>query len=250
MTRFDRDIERLEIFLGVPVAAEDVRLASAYDLRFYTLLYRARLIVLEESSRILVTLRTMRNDSRHTSVMVEGIQRLTVREAKEYLVGIHRIVVDCRAKNLKRLEVEARLIQLCFYVLLRNLGQNSDLNVHTSIDRILHLCQTYPDTAGLLSHLCNTVKEVIAGVRSEANFYTKELESTWWVGPKWPVRQVTHIEYCRYGHIYSNVETADCPECGRKVQKSVPVNSNAMMDPEAFLAAAKTHNFKSMWRAQ
>ena len=245
MQQFESDVNRLETFLGIPVGADEIGLASAYKPRFDALMYRGRLIVMEESSRMLAVMRNLTDPSQHTLVMVEGHQRLLIRQAEQQLTEMSKLIKECEVKNLKRLEAETRLIQLACYAILSERGVRGDLPVSTSLEKVLHLCQTYPDTAGRLLTTYHSVKAVVEKSKNASNLYTKATQNVWWT---WPKHQTGHLKHCRYGHPYSSATTKDCPECGREAPK--PVDPDSRLVKDDFLEAMKTHKFRSVWRGR
>lgn len=244
--QFDHDIDRLEAFLGIPVAADEIGLTSAYKLRFDALIYRGRLILMEESSRMLVTLRGLKDPSQHTLIMIEGMERLLIREAERLLADMKTVIAGCEAKNLKRLEAEARLIQINSYLVLRNQGVDGDLMIDDSFQKTLELCQTFPDTAGRFLNTYTSMKQVVAGTKDMSNLYTKGAQNLWWT---WPKHHIDHLEHCRYGHPYSAATASGCLECGREVPKPPkPVDPNSLLREKDFLEAMKNFTFKTVWR--
>ena len=72
---FEDDIAKLAVFLGISSESgyESLNINICYGLRFEALFIRSRLIILEESLRMLGALRSMNDDSEHTSVLLRGI---------------------------------------------------------------------------------------------------------------------------------------------------------------------------------
>ena len=245
MQQFESDIKRLEMFLDIPVGADEIGLTSAYKPRFDALIYRGRLIVMEESSRMIAFMRTLENPSQHTLVMIDGTKRLLVRRAEQQLNKMDEVIADCEARNLKRLEAETRLIQLACYAVLREQGVSGDLPASTSLEKVLLLCQTYPDTAGQLLTTYRSVKAAVGNPKNVSNLYTKATQSVWWT---WPKHQTGYLKHCRYGHPYSSATIKDCPECGREAPK--PVDPESRLNKDDFLEAMKTWTFRSEWRGR
>ena len=138
---------------------------SPYRLRFDALFYRSRLIVLEESLRMLVALKDTRQTSQHTLLMTEGMKNMTISEAQVDLAALRDTTTECQSKDMRRLEAEFHLIQLCFHIVLKDAGVMSELEVDASLRKIWDLCRTYPDSAGLLTNTYAAMKDHIRGVR-------------------------------------------------------------------------------------
>ena len=121
---FEDDIAQLAVFLDIsPVSISDCpNINFCYRLRFEALFFRSRLIILEESVRMLRALRSMSDDSEHTRVLIRGLQSLTTDEANTNIKALDSIITECDTMHLKRLEAEIRVVQLCFYNSLKGLG--------------------------------------------------------------------------------------------------------------------------------
>ena len=242
---FEDDITHLAVFLGIsPMPAyEFPNINLCYRLRFEVLFVRSRLIILEESLRMLGALRSMNDDSEHTSVLVRGLRSLTQDEANQHILSLNNTIEECDFKNLKRLEAEARLMQVGFYILLGDLGAASDLGCEASLNRILSLCSTFPDTAGVLLTTYNSLKMVVDGKQRHGNLYTRGSKGIWW---SWPAHKVGSLKQCMHGHQYSTSTWSGCPECGREVAFSPEpkaVDSKEFLKENAFVAAMRTQTF-------
>ena len=244
---FEDDMAKLAEFLGIsPVSAEqlpDINLC--YRLRFEALVFRSRLIMLEEGHRMSGALRSMNDDSEHTTVLIRGLQSLTRDEAKIKIKALNSIITECETKNLKRLEAEVRLTQMCFHILLKDLGAASNLSVEASLRRTLSLCRTYPDTAGMLLMTYNAIKLVLNGERRHGNLYAQGSTRIWW---NWPAHKVGSLKVCVHGHQYSMSTWPSCPECGREVPSSPkpePVGPEKFLKEDAFVAAMRTQTFSA-----
>lgn len=251
--QLDDDISHLVTFLGIAPTVDEIDIIHPYRLRFDVLLHRARLIVLEESSRMIVPLANTTNVSKHSVVMIEGMRKMTIREATERIEDLCNVVAECEARKLSRLEAEARLIQICFHFVVRDNGARSTLKVDDSMDKVLKLCQRFPDTAGALLNIYNAIREVLLGRRFRPNIYTPGARNVWWKQPK---HETGNLLHCSNGHPYSGHNGKNCPECGREVPKigtvkAKPVDPNTYLKEEEFMAAMRancnTMNGKS-WR--
>ena len=245
--RFEDDIARLATFLGISsvLAYGFPNINICYRLRFEVLFVRTRLIVLEESLRMLDALRIMNDDSEHTSILIQGLRSLTHDEANQHIRALNSTITECTSRNLKRLETEVRLIQMCLHILLRDLGAASDLGWEASLHRILSLCKTFPDTAGVLTSTYNSLNMVVKGTQRHGNLYMRGSRGIWW---SWPVHKVGSLTECANGHQYSTLTWPGCPECGREVVFSPepkPVDSKEFLKEKAFVAAMRTQSFDS-----
>lgn len=244
---FEDDIAKLKVFLGIPPvpAYEILNINLCYRLRFEILCVRSRLIILEESLRMLGALRSMNDDSEHTSVLIQGLQSLTQDEANRHIQFLNSIITECEAKNLKRLEAEIRLIQMCFHVLLIDLGAASSFGVEASLQRTLSLCRAYPDTAGALLSTYNAVEILLHGGRRHGILYSRGTTQVWW---SWPAHKVGSLKVCLYGHQYSASTWPSCPECGREIlcsPKPELADASKFLKEEAFVAAMRTQTFSA-----
>jgi len=178
----------------------------------------------------------------HSAILNGLIQHTTALEAKERLGQLRHVIAECRIKTLSRLEAEARLVQVCFHIVLRDVGAVSVFELHDSFKRILFLCQTYPDTASQLFNSYCAIKEIIGGTRYKANMYTQGARNIWWRLPKHMVGDLAH---CCNGHPYSSLTGSGCLDCGRKVSK-VPktktVDPNTLLKENDFMAAMKSNS--------
>lgn len=242
--RFEENVARLPTFLGIAAANGDIEINPFWRLRFDALFSRCRLIVLDESLRMTAALRNMKNPSDHTMLVTAGIQDMTITEAKKHVAALELSILACEHKNLKRLEAEARLVQACFYLVLREFGATSDYDVNASLSKIWTLCQSFPDTAGLLMSTYIAVRTVVGGGQRPSNLYKSR--DLWWT---WPKHVVGSLGHCKSGHPYSSETWCGCPECGREVSKPDPVNPQNFLKEDAFVVAMREQIFDgSRWR--
>ena len=242
---FEDDLAKLAVFLGISSvsAHEFPDVILSYRLRFEALFFRSRLIILEESLKMLEILRDMSDDSEHTTVLIRGLQSMTNDEANIRIKVLNSIIAECEIKNLKRLEVEVRLIQICFHIVLRNLGAATHLSMEASLHRTLRLCKTYPDTAGILLPTYNAISAIVHGERHFGNLYARGSTRTWW---SWPAHKVGSLKECVHGHQYSMLTWSGCPECGREITSSPtpePTDPEKLLKADAFVAAMRTRTF-------
>lgn len=244
---FEDDIAKLAGFLDISSVSADgfPDINLCYRLRFEALFFRCRLIILEESLRMRRTLRSMDDDSEHTTVLIRGLQSLTRDEANTNIKALNSVITECETKNLKRLEAEIRLVQMCFHILLKHLGAASHLKVEDSLRRTLSLCRTYPDSAGIFLMTYNAFNLVLSGEQRHGSLYTRGSRRIWW---SWPAHEVGNLKECVYRHQYSTSTWTGCPECGREVPSSPkpePVSPKKFLKEDAFVAAMQTQTFSA-----
>ena len=249
MKKFDFDIRRLEDFLHFSATDGETKTACPYSLRFKALESRARLTILEERSRMVDALKAFRKPYHHTTMLVEGMQYMTIAEAKQQLAQSQSVIALCETHYFKRLECEVRLVQLYFHVVLRNAGIGSDLAVDSSFRRIASLCRTFPDTAGQFWDAYSRLWEVFKETRPHGNLYKASQRSIWW---SWPCHKTGYLEHCAHGHPYSSKTWAGCPECGLEVvvgKALKTLGTNVRLKETEFVAAIHRHTFdQTAWR--
>lgn len=247
---FENQIANLATFFGVSPRNGEIDITLPYRLRFDLLFSRTRLIILEEGIRMLGPLRHIGHSSRHATILIQSLHNLTLEEAPKHIAILEELIAECEGKNLKRLEAESRLVQACFYLLLKGAGVTSETGVVKSLNKTLDLCETYPDTAGKLKDTYTAVRARVFANPSTQNIdkmYTRDSKSTWW---SWPKHKLGSLKYCKYGHPYSSATSAGCLECGREVPKSQCATSNkpdSHLNKDDFLAAMKNFSFPSTY---
>ena len=233
----ENGIKRLEAFLNIRPSHGETVMTPSYTLRFAILVHRVSAIILEEKYRMRDELRRMQKDpSEHTQLMMNGMRHQIVQDAEAHLARLSEVVEECRSKNLKRLEVEARLVQLRFHTIIRNFGITSDLDVEPSFEIISELCRAFPLTAGLLKDSVAEVKRFVYWNGKSELMYGSNSPPLWWSWPQWHLGDLQH---CKYGHPYSGFTWGSCPECGDEVEKPTLVErarSNSGLQTEAFRA--------------
>lgn len=211
-----------------------------FRLRLDFLFYRCRLLVLEESFQMLNTIRKLENETKHSVLLVEGLRALTSNQAGAIIKDVGSAIAECRSKQLKRLEIEFRLIQFELHRVLRSLDMISDVRIQASANIAIRLCQEYPNTAGIFLTDCLSVRCTDEQRRSswKVDLYKKEANEFWKL---WAGHEVGALKHCQFGHPYSAYTFRDCPECGRRdLPKSV--NYGQFLDEKAFLARMRDRN--------
>ena len=242
---FEDDMAKLADFLGICLQSnsEFPYGTFSYGIRFEALIFRTRLIVLEESLRMRGALRSLNDDSDHTTILIRGLESMTKDEASKHIKILHSIIKECKIKNLKRLETEIRLIQMCFYIVLRDLGAPGDMDVEASLRETLSLCRTYPDTAGVLFTVYKKIRLVLGGERLHRDLYAQSSKKIWW---SWPAHKVGCLKQCIHGHQFSTLTWPRCPECGWEESASPepePLQPKDILKEDDFVVAMRTQVF-------
>ena len=239
--RFEDDINVIP--LNIQAIQNNIVITSPYRLRCSILRSRCRLIILDESVRMLAALNNTPKSTDHTMIMIAGLQKLTIAEAESHVASLQSKIAQCDAKNAKRLEVEFRLVQASFYLILRALDVLSDLDVETSLSRAWQLCRYYPETAGKLTSSWTVMKTAISSGQHTANLL--QSREIWW---SWPKHAIGYLEHCQSGHPYSRKTMDGCPECGRAVEEEATTKpKRKAVDPQNYL---KENDFVAAMRRQ
>ena len=214
---------------------------SPFILRFESLYHRCRLQILEDAIFAIDEVKKL-DQSTHTSILLQGLHTLIITEAQELITRLDTVITASAFKALKRLEVEFRLIQLHFHIILTKLGISSHVNVQTSVGIALDLCYEYPDTAGIFLPSCNALKRGLEkGTRDwNIDLYSKNASMLW---KKWGAHEVGCLRHCVNGHPYSGYTFAECPECGRRVEPKTKIEDTtdyaSFLKEDEFVAKMK-----------
>ncbi len=141
-------------------------------------------------------------------------------------------ISECEARDLKRLEVELRLIQVSFCVILLETGNMRKLPVDmkSSFDKAMATCAQFPDTSGVFVPIYQSLKKSYEGKPASKELYSRESREFW--------RLWGRSSTALYGHPYSTSIFPGCPECGRKVEtkkQSEAVDHGKYLYEEAFV---------------
>lgn len=187
-----------------------------FGLRFESLFHRCRLQILEDAIFVIDEVKKL-DQSRHTDILLKGLQALVVTEAQELIPRLNIAIAESASKGLKRLEVEFRLIQIQFHTILTTVDSSSHVDVQASLGIALDLCYEYPDSAGIFLPSCTALKRSLdKGIRDwTIDIYSKSASMLW---KKWAAHEVGCLRHCVNGHPYSGYTFAECPECGRRVE--------------------------------
>ena len=208
-----------------------------FKARLDSLFYRCRLLVFEESVNMLEKIQAVDSVTNHSKILADGIRTGIIDQAHDIIRDIDVSISECHSKNLKRLEVELRLIQFALHTVLRSLHTKSGIDVEASADKAIRLCHEYPDTAGIFLSDCLSVRHAVKSGRYnfKIDLYKREANNFW---KMWAGHEAGCIRHCLFGHPYSAYTFLDCPECGRReeVRESTSVDYGKYLNEEAFLA--------------
>lgn len=207
-----------------------------FKIRHDSLFYRCRLATLEESIRMLKIVDGMSPTSQHMKTLIQGLREVTSIQALENVVAMQSSIEQCEIQSLKRLEVEMRLLQLAFHMILVILGSTSEINPLACKDRIKSLCASYPDTAGKFCRSYMSLNQSASRGKVLDDINYKE---TWEFWRKWGKHETGDVMYCLSGHPFSGKTFAGCPECGRKVPKAPEVDCGKFLHEDAFIEQLK-----------
>ena len=173
----------------------------------------------------------------HSKILADGIRTGIIDQANDIIKDIDTSISECHSKNLKRLEVELRLIQFALHTVLRSLNTKSGIDIEASADKAIRLCQEYPETAGIFLADCLSVRQAVKSGRYKfkIDLYKREANNFW---KMWAGHEAGCIRHCVFGHPYSAYTFLDCPECGRReeVRELTNVDYGKYLNEEAFLA--------------
>ena len=207
-----------------------------FKARLESLFYRCRLLVFEESVYMLDKIQAIDQTTDHSKILADGLRTGTINQAQDVIRDIDRSITVCQSKNLKRLEVELRLVQFAMHAVLRSLNTKSGINVGASADIAVRLCQEYPDTAGIFLTDCLSVKysEKQGRYNWKIDLYKRDASTIWKL---WAGHEAGSLKHCLLGHPYSAYTFTDCPECGRReeIRETVDVDYSKYLDENAFL---------------
>lgn len=207
-----------------------------FKARLESLFYRCRLLMFEESVHMLDKIQAIDQTTDHSKILADGLRTGTINQSQDVIRDIDGSISVCQSKNLKRLEVELRLVQFGLHAVLRSLNTESGVNVEASADIAVRLCHEYPDTAGIFLADCLSVR--YGGKQRRYNWkidlYKRDANTFW---KMWAGHEAGNLKHCLFGHPYSAYTFSDCPECGRReeVRETVDVDYSKYLDEDAFL---------------
>ncbi len=172
--------------------------------------------------------------SQHMSVLYHGLREMTIQQARQNAEMLQSSISECEAQDLKRLEVELRLIQVSFRVILVT-GGIWNLDLKPNFDKARATCAQFPDTAGVFFPIYQSLRQSYEGKPSSKELYTRENREFWRL---WGHYKTGKLSYCQYGHPYSTSVFPGCPECGREVvpkKEDEAVNYNNFLREQDFV---------------
>ena len=211
-------IHKLEVFFNNATIFPPQVLS--FKLRHDLLYYFCRCTVIEEAVRLYQHLLGINGSNRQVEIVKIGLRMKAQDQIKRYLEAIKNCIHQSEELNLKRLEVEFRLVQVTFWLILRHdLHLEIGLDVSSSLKRCQVLCGTWPDSAGLFAPI---LKILQARCESKGRplpiceWNQSSLRALWRGWGKYG--HTGRLEFCRKGHHpYPMVSFRGCPECGREV---------------------------------
>lgn len=208
-----------------------------FKLRYDLLYHKCRLVTLQEAVNMRKFMSPFAEALPHVKLLVDGLLLITIEQAADNINAMDLLITEADSSQLKSLEVELRLIQISFYMVLHALGVKHDLDTKASLRRIVKTCNYYPTAAGpyirsyrLLNSFCN-------GMEPPRKLFGRESRQYWW---KWGRHEVGHLTSCPNGHPYSSKTFDECPECeGKAPQVELPppepVDYSQFLQEDAFL---------------
>lgn len=196
----------------------DFNVASLpFRARLESLFFRCRLIILEEGVYMHGELEKLQPRSPHTSIFLGELRSLIIVHAKDRIENLNAAIVNAAFHNLKRLEVELRLMQVSLHSVLAKFGVISKVNLKATSKILMSLCEQYPNTAGVFLPSCKSIHHAVTNRRQNWNIdlYNKEANAFW---QSWAAYEVGFLRHCPFGHPYPGFVFRDCPECGRFVE--------------------------------
>ena len=183
------------------------------NLRFERVYYRCRFLFARFRSMVAAQLKKMTVRDEYIDLFIQC--RLGCgKELSEDISALEALVVECKEKHLKRLEVEFVIARTSAVISARDLGLSTPV-LAEDFKRASNLCATYPNSAGCLrSNLSEANSALMSCVSSLSleDKYHKESRPLWskvgWVDENGP-------KYCEHGHLFSErAFSKGCPECG------------------------------------
>ena len=219
MIPFEENAISLSAFLDNPkIFAAPV---LPFKLRYDLLYYRCRLVTLQEAVNMREFMSPFAEALPHVKTLVDGLQLITIEQAAENIEALGVVLAQADSAQLKSLEVELRLVQISFYMILRTLGVKHDLDINGCLRNILKTCNRYRGVAGPYMRSYRLLKSYVEGMEIPRKLFGREARQYWW---KWGRHQVGSLASCLNGHPYSSKTFDECPECeGKAAQVELPV---------------------------
>ena len=227
---FEENVQRLALFLNNPGFFN--HMVFPFKLRYDLIHYQCRFITLEDCLKTLRYLQALDQLDQHTSIITEGLRVKVLDESLGQVTSMEEQITDATALNLKRVEVELRIIQARLHMIVKSLGTDSGLDTSASLQRMRELCLQFPNSAGKLLGTYQAVRAHIEGgpaPTSSMELYTRASHE---LLPLLGKHKEGNLQYCVYRHPFCSVNFTECPECGRE---EAPLNSGPRVDPSKLL---------------
>ena len=221
-----------------------------FKLRFDLLFYRCRFITLDEGLRTFSYLQKQQNEREdpvdHITVICQALKIKIATESIGNIMKIGSKITECDTLNLKRLEVEFRLLQMHFFMIAKAFGVKEvdvAFDFLASLKRVTELCDEYPHTAAMFLQLASDLSGFYRGGKAPNRYKEWNTEEIKALSVSWGEHEIGHLKTCQYKHPYSSKTFKNCPECGQETSRTAanPINydSYLMNDATAFMAAFK-----------
>lgn len=214
---------------------------SPYKIRFDLCYFRCRVAMLEDGQKLYQHLMKLNSPEEHTALLMEALRIKISEQSAGEIKAIGLKIADAKALNLKRLEVEFLVVQVCLHMVLAGIGIESELNVYANFRRMRELCSRFPKTAGQLRVVYNAVTDLVEGRRTFTrmyHMYTKDSKELW---AALSHHEVGNLQYCQYHHPYSADSFVHCPECGPETDwEATKVQPQLVVDNESKLVDFST----------
>ena len=236
MVPFEANAVSLAAYLEAPyILAAPV---LPFILRFDLLYYKCRLVTLQEAVKMRKSMSPFAEALPHVKRLVYGLLLITTEQATDNIKALGLLLVAADSAQLQSLNVELRLIQISFYMVLYVLGVGHDLDVRASLQQVLKTCNYYPAAAGPYLRSHRLLKSFCNGGEAPRKLFGRETRQYWW---KWGRHEVGYLTSCSNGHPYSSKTFEECPECEGKaplvqVPPPEPVDYELYLQEDAFLA--------------
>lgn len=208
-----------------------------FKLRHDLLYHKCRLVTLQEAVNMRKFMLPFAEALPHVKMLVDGLLLITLEQAADNINAMDLLIAEAGSTQLKSLEVELRLIQISFYMILHALEVKHDLDTKASLRRIVKTCNYYPIAAGPYIRSYRLLQSFCNGREPPRKLFGRESRQYWW---KWGRHEVGHLTSCPNGHPYSGKTFDECPECeGKAPQVEVPapepVDYSQYLQEDAFL---------------
>ncbi|KAA6416394.1 MAG: hypothetical protein FRX48_01114 [Lasallia pustulata] len=206
-----------------------------FELRFDLLYHKCRLVTLQEAVNMQKVMSPHAEALPHVKTLVDGLLMITTEQATDNIKALDLLFAKASSAQLKSLEVELRLVQISFYVVLRALGVKHDLDITASLQQVAKTCNRYRTAAGPYIRSYRLLKSFCDGMEPPRKLFGQETRQYWW---KWGRHEVGFLTSCANGHPYSSKTFNGCPECeGKTAQvEPEPVDYSKYLQEDAFLA--------------